>query len=64
MISELDCGSFNENKLHRLIHLNIWSLVGEPGWTMWLCWRDVSLRLGFDISKALALQYGLCLGGG
>ena len=63
MISELDFGSFNENELYRLIHLNIWSLVGEPGWTMWPCWSDVSLSIGFDISKALAFQYWLSLPG-
>lgn len=57
-----DCHSLNESSSHRLIYLNSCSPVGgtvQDGWRCGLAIEDVSLAVGFEVSKTN--QFSLCL---
>lgn len=58
MVNEHTCGALNENGLHRIIYLNVWSLTSGIvlGWMRryGLVGRGVSVGVDFEASKVHA----------
>lgn len=51
-LSHQHCGGLNENGLHRLIDLNVWSSVGGTVWEGWPSWKRSVTRVVFEVSNA------------
>lgn len=58
------CGAFNKSEPHRLVHLNVLSLIGETVWerlgNVTFC-GDVSLRQCFEVSQTHVIPSMLSL---